>query len=793
MLRPTTGLGLSCAGGILGLVIVTFPSSSGAELGPVAPAKSYEAVAKALDAFIAHEVEQKGIPALSVALVDDQTIVWAKGYGFADPKTKKPATAETVYRVGSVSKLFTDIAVMQQVERGALDLDAPVTKYLPDFKPVNKFDKPITLRQLMTHRSGLVREPPVGHYFDDTAPSLEKTVTSLNKTELVYEPEKKTKYSNAAIATVGLVLQTIKEEAFPHYLQKALLQPLGMKHSSFEPSPEITKHLSASLMWSYQGRDFPAPTFELGEGPAGSMYSTVADLGKFLSLLFAAGEGPHGRIIKKESLDEMWKPQFAQPDDKIKFGLGFVIGEVEGKRMIGHGGAIYGFSTELEALPDEKLGVVVIAARDGTNAVSTHIAQVALQQMLAAKQGKELPKIEQTTRLKPDEAKMLVGRYKKGERYFDLAEHDGVLMLTPGRGGFRTEVRALGDKLIVDDRLDHGFKLEQKDGKLIAGKDTFEPVPVPKPDPSPAKWAGLIGEYGWDYNTLYILEKDGKLHALIEWFYLYPLKEETENVYAFPDFGLYHGEKLIFTRDKSRRATQVEAASVVFERRKLDGENGETFTIKPVRPLDQLKKEALAAQPPVEKGDFRKPDLVDLTTLDDTIKLDIRYASKNNFLSTPFYNSAKAFLQRPAAQALVRVHKKLGEQGYGLLIHDGYRPWYVTKMFWEATPEKQRIFVADPAKGSRHNRGCAVDLTLYDRQSGKPIEMVGGYDEMSDRSYPDYLGGTSLQRWRRDLLRHAMEEEGFTVYEAEWWHFDYKDWRKYPILNLTFEQLSEKK
>src|SRR5260370_10942235 len=140
MLRPTTGLSLCCAVGILGLVIVTFPSSSGAEPGLVAPAKSYEAVAKALDAFIAHEVGQKGIPALSVALVDDQTIVWAKGYGFADPKTKKPATAETVYRVGSLAKLLTDIAVMQQVERGALDLDAPVTKYLPDFQPVNKFD-----------------------------------------------------------------------------------------------------------------------------------------------------------------------------------------------------------------------------------------------------------------------------------------------------------------------------------------------------------------------------------------------------------------------------------------------------------------------------------------------------------------------------------------------------------------------------------------------------------------------------------------------------------------------------
>jgi serine beta-lactamase-like protein LACTB len=228
---------------------------------------------------------------------------------------------------------------------------------------------------------------------------------------------------------------------------------------------------------------------------------------------------------------------------------------------------------------------------------------------------------------------------------------------------------------------------------------------------------------------------------------------------------------------------------VPFKRRAIDGEDGATFRIKPLRPIEELRREALADQPPKESGEFRKPDLVDVTTLDDTIKLDLRYATTNNFLSTPLYTSARAFLQRPAAEALVRVNRKLAQQGYALLIHDGYRPWYVTKMFWEATPEKLRIFVADPAKGSRHNRGCAVDLTLYDRKTGKPLQMVGGYDEMSDRSWPGYPGGTSRQRWHRDLLRKAMEDGGFTVYEAEWWHFDYRDWAKYPILNRTFEQI----
>jgi D-alanyl-D-alanine dipeptidase len=205
--------------------------------------------------------------------------------------------------------------------------------------------------------------------------------------------------------------------------------------------------------------------------------------------------------------------------------------------------------------------------------------------------------------------------------------------------------------------------------------------------------------------------------------------------------------------------------------------------------LKKLRKEAMSAAPPREQGPFRSSDLVELSNLDRAIHLEIRYATKNNFLGAPVYTQARAFLQRPAAEALIRALHKLQPLGYGLLIHDGYRPWYVTKLFWDATPPEGKIFVADPAQGSRHNRGCAVDLTLYDLKTGQPIEMTGGYDEMSPRSFPNYPGGTSLQRWHRDLLRRAMESEGFTVYEAEWWHFDYKDWHDYGIVNIPFEKL----
>lgn len=146
-------------------------------------------------------------------------------------------------------------------------------------------------------------------------------------------------------------------------------------------------------------------------------------------------------------------------------------------------------------------------------------------------------------------------------------------------------------------------------------------------------------------------------------------------------------------------------------------------------------------------------------------------------------------MQRPAAEAVVRANARLKQRGLGLLIHDAYRPWHVTKMFWDATPDDLKDFVANPAKGSRHNRGCAVDITLYDLKTGNPIQMVAGYDEFSPRSFPLYPGGTSRQRWYRELLRQTMESEGFSVYEYEWWHFDYKDWKKYRIGNVTFEEI----
>jgi D-alanyl-D-alanine dipeptidase len=202
-----------------------------------------------------------------------------------------------------------------------------------------------------------------------------------------------------------------------------------------------------------------------------------------------------------------------------------------------------------------------------------------------------------------------------------------------------------------------------------------------------------------------------------------------------------------------------------------------------------LRQAALAATPPAEPPAQRASDLVSLAGLVPHVRIDTRYASTNNFTGQPIYERAGAYLQRPAAQALARVAKELAQKGYGLIVYDGYRPWFATKLFWDIVPADKHVFVADPAKGSRHNRGCAVDLGLYDLKTGAVSPMPSRYDEMSARAHADYAGGTDAERANRALLRAAMERQGFAVYDSEWWHFDYRDWADYPIGTASFTQI----
>jgi D-alanyl-D-alanine dipeptidase len=303
------------------------------------------------------------------------------------------------------------------------------------------------------------------------------------------------------------------------------------------------------------------------------------------------------------------------------------------------------------------------------------------------------------------------------------------------------------------------------------------------PIPSP-QVARLVGDYGSPEDMLVVYERDGGL---------YVARGDDKAMTLAAQGGAWTGKpgRLAFEPGSPSPAVTVDGVRLV--RRDIGAETQAKIRAGVHADAARLRAEALAASPPMETNRPRPHDLVPLSSVDPGNRFDIRYATTNNFMGIPLYERAGAYMQRPAAEALGRVQRALAAKGYGLLIHDAYRPWFVTKMFWDATPPEGKVFVADPAEGSRHNRGCAVDLTLYDLKTGKTVEMTGRYDEMSKRSYADYPGGTSRQRFLRELLRGEMEKQGFSVYPEEWWHFDYKDWDQYPIGDVTFTQLDAKR
>ncbi len=193
---------------------------------------------------------------------------------------------------------------------------------------------------------------------------------------------------------------------------------------------------------------------------------------------------------------------------------------------------------------------------------------------------------------------------------------------------------------------------------------------------------------------------------------------------------------------------------------------------------------ASAVMPTVEPADALDAEMVLLRASEARWRIDMKYAGRDNFAEVAMYDAACAVLREPVKSALLDAQHRLERKGFGLVVWDAYRPWSVTWMMWHtAKPEHRRTFVADPARGSVHNRGGAVDVGLYHLQDGAEVPMPGAFDEFSERSASDYAGGTAEQRSNRDTLIAAMGQAGFTVDRAEWWHFNAREGRRYRLCN----------
>ena len=701
----------------------------------------FDALAQALRVDAAHA----GVTALALAIVDPERVL------FCDGVTRSgPLPDDARFRAGSVSKMFTDIAALQLVEEGRLDLDQPITNWLPEFAPQNPFGGRITLRQLMAHRAGLVREPPRGSYFDAAPPSLAETVASLNATKLVDPPGARMKYSNAGLAVVGRVIEVVTGQPFETAVETRVLAPMGMAASRFARLDGDADRLLPGELWSHHLAPFPAPTFPFGIAPAANLEASIADLAEAARRFLRGGRDAGGAPIAAETLAEMWRVQDgaeASDTNPAKrgggFGFGFWIDEFEGRRRISHDGAVYGFSTLMVLLPDQNLGVVLAASKDCVHPWLERLAAESLRIELARRAGAPSPPVADR------------GAAPKPSRAFEQRELD----------------------------------------RRVARRDaTFPPRPPP---PSPAL-VELVGEYGFDFSILYVREEAGTLHTRVEWFFDDALTPagggDGDGVWDFPPGSLYEREQLRFVRGGDGfgdgQVSGAFMAGIWFPRRVIEPKAGAPFRVTPTGPIAPLMAAARAAALPESlRQTGHAADLVDLAKLDAGLRFDIRYATADNFLGAAVYPAARAFLQRPVAQALVRAQRSLAAIGLGLLVHDGYRPWHVTKLFWDATPTEHHEMVADPAQGSRHNRGCAVDLSLCELATGAVVPAPSGYDEFSPRANPWWPGGSAEQRWSREVLRRTLEAEGFTVYPHEWWHFDFSGWEQWPVLDASFAEI----
>jgi D-alanyl-D-alanine dipeptidase len=316
---------------------------------------------------------------------------------------------------------------------------------------------------------------------------------------------------------------------------------------------------------------------------------------------------------------------------------------------------------------------------------------------------------------------------------------------------------------------------------LALARVAFAQAPTPAPDPCRPEWRGLLGIYGSGPQLIMILEREGTLEAAVQRGHFYTLEAIGPDRFRFPSSGRFASRNVAFSRDASGKAVALRLDEALVPRD--PAADGILLRVSPSRPIDELVREAKAASPPRDPAATLRSDLVDVGGLDPSIRVDLRYAGDQNAVGGRVLGASRAFLQRPAAEALVRIHRGLKPKGFGLVVHDAFHPWWITRLVWDAAPPELRRFLDDPARGSGYNRGTTVDVGLYRLADGRAVEMPSLYAEVSLRAYKDFPGGTSEERWHRDLLVEAIEAEDFTVAATQWWRCEFADGDRFPVLD----------
>lgn len=323
-------------------------------------------------AWVDAQMAYSGQPGLSVGVVHDGELVWATGFGLADVENNKAAAPDTIYRIASITKLFTATAVLQLRDAGKLQLDDPVIKHLPWFTMQNQFeDAPsITIRHLLTHTAGLPREAKFPYWQDSKFPSLAQIQAAIGQQETAVPTETRWKYSNLALSLAGAIVAQVSGQAYEAYVQTHILQPLGMDSTFVETIAPNHERLAVGygrrLPHTLDRSSMPFTDCQ-GITPAANMATTVADLAKFA--IFHLGDGMVGedKLMRESTLREMQRVHWLEPEWQAGWGLGFRILRQKNKTFIGHGGAVLGYRTQLQMCPEEKTAVIVLTNADDGN------------------------------------------------------------------------------------------------------------------------------------------------------------------------------------------------------------------------------------------------------------------------------------------------------------------------------------------------------------------------------------------------------------------------------------------
>lgn len=502
--RSPRTLGLAIP--LLALAACATPPSPPAHLAP----GDYRYVEEYLSWHIPRQMKKHNVPGVSIALVDDQRVIWARGFGHADRERRIPATADTVYQAGSISKVLTAAAVMQLAEHGVMDLDEPIQRYLPEFSMRSRWGEAppsLSLRALLSHHAGLPTFYLKGFF---SRQPLGEFVKALRDEHLAYPPDRVFNYSNLGPNLAGAAIERLTGKGFAAHMHEALLEPLGMANSAFELTPAIAARLARGYV-----KSAPSDPITIRDVPAGGLFSSVNDLARFMRLVLAGGELDGRRILKPESVAEMLTPQY--PDRPLdlgqRFGLGWMLSGITvhgGGTVAWHNGGTKSFLGQMLLLPEKRLGVVVLANSDSAASLVYDTAELALQLALEARDGITPPPpsapAAAAVRLPAEVLERYSGDYslmgvlahvkRRGER---LALHvfGHTLDLVPvGHDEFRAEYRLLG-LIPVSIRFPpvQFARVEGRDLMLLKDRGvlvTAEKIPA---YPIPAAWARRAGEY----------------------------------------------------------------------------------------------------------------------------------------------------------------------------------------------------------------------------------------------------------------------------------------------------------